>query len=222
MKATIHVKGNAAGATPLPFSVDTLAFQWNGPDELVTEVSNQTELTALLQHLQPRLMFQTASPIQLHSALPGHADVVLRDPRWFIGPTPNQSFANDITTIRDVIIEHEISGGDITLLGQLRTSTTLLYAIEQFVKAILNTQRPLSDLYKCIEVIRSASGVAHSSKIFGSKAFVDYVTKRANDNASDERHAPDDPIATTPIPADELRECFVRTRQIILNYANTL
>jgi hypothetical protein len=60
-------------------------FQWMGPEEIVAEVSNQAELNALLRRLQPQLLFHCGSPIQLHSSLHGNGDVVLRDPRYFLG-----------------------------------------------------------------------------------------------------------------------------------------
>jgi hypothetical protein len=196
--------------------------QWTSPEEIAADVSNQAELDTLLRRLQPRLLFHCASPIQLHSSLPGYTVITLRDPRYFFGPEPLQHRDKDIATVRDIIIEHEICAGNPVLLIKLRESIILLYAIEQFIKATLNTHGALADLYKCFELIRSATSSKHSTIVLGSKANITYITSRANQPSNDQRHAPANPAAITTVPDEEVHECFNRMRQIILNFASNL
>jgi hypothetical protein len=222
MQAIINVKGNRWCIMPPLTGIGRQLCQWTGPEEIVADVSNQAELDALLRRLQPRLLFHCGAPIQLHSSLPGYAVIVLRDPRYFFGPEPFTHRDKDIATIRDIIIEHEICADNAVLLIKLRENLILLYAIEQFIKATLNTHGALADLYKCLELIRSATSSEHSNTVLGSKANTSYITSRANINTNDQRHSPKNPATIATVPEEEVHECFNRMRQIILNFASNL
>jgi hypothetical protein len=225
ISANIEVVGNSENKTTAPIVLHEFTISWVNPKSLLAESSSASkhELEWMIPRLQANLLYQFLDPIRLHVPMLYGNDIILRDPRVFCGPAPSQRASNDVSSIRDTILEYELSGGSYTRMATLRQSASLLYAVEHLVRAVLNPQAPLPELYKVIESIKHDLGAWASFRSIGiEKNFIDYIKYRANNPTDDQRHAPSVPTLVSNTPNEELRECLVRTRHIILSYANYL
>jgi hypothetical protein len=129
----------------------------------------------------------------------------------------------DIPRVRDDIIIHEFAKNSSDRAEVLMADAALLHALEDFIRAVLYPDTMLASLYKSIEIIQKRlGGRTNFSQIGLTKAFVDYVMKRANREVADERRAPANPTSIKPIDVKEKRGCLERTREVIVKYAASI
>ena len=162
ISATIEVVGNSENRTTTPILLHEFTISWVDPKSMLAESSSagKHELEWMIPKLQANLLYQFLDPIRLHVPILRGNDIILHDLRVFCGPASSQRASNDVSSIRDTILEYELAAGSDTRTATLRKSVSLLYAVEHLVRAVLNPQAPLPELYKVIESIKHDLGVS--------------------------------------------------------------
>src|SRR5205814_8322235 len=115
-------------------------ISWNDPASIAVDSSSASkqDLQLMVQNLQPILLYRLLEPIRLHVPILNAYDIILRDPRVFLGPASIPPVSSDISRICDILLEHELAASTQSRTTMMRGSAPLLYAIEYLTRAFLN------------------------------------------------------------------------------------
>lgn len=121
--------------------------------------------------------------------------------------------------IRDRTITAHLAGGDTAKAVKLMRDAAVLLAVEHFVKGLVNGVYSLVEFYLVVETIENQIGGRNAIQAVHGKTEIAKITKYANDEQHDQRHAPKNPSTVAPLPPNVVNDAALVAKVIIVDYA---
>jgi len=137
------------------------------------------------------------------------------------GIVPHENFGL-LQRIRDYIVSRHLAAGNRQRNSALTGDATLLLAIEHFLKGVVLNQYALAEFYSVVETIENRLGGRRALLQSISKAELDKITSYANQPQFNQRHAPIDATAVSPLPQGAVRDAASVAKTLIVSYATQI